>query len=69
MLKLSNLFDLSVKLAISPNLSPKLAQNILNLENSNIEQFEYFDSEPNNTEISDLSLYALAASSYIDSLN
>ena len=59
--KLAISSDLRLKSTISPNLSPKLAQNIFNLENCN--------SKSNNAKILDLSLYALAASSYFDFLN
>ena len=66
---IQNTIKLANSANLSPNLranSPKSAQNILNLENLNTKYFS--DSEPK-AQISNLSLYALAVSSYVDSLN
>jgi len=58
--------DLSSK---SLDLVPKSAQNILKLEYPSEQEYSKFEYYNSNKEISDLSLYALAASSYIDTLN
>ena len=67
-LKSNNLnLDLNSK---SLNLIPKSAQNILKLEIPSEQEYSEFEYTSNlNKEISDLSLYVLAASSYVDTLN